>query len=310
MQILIISLDHSCNNHCRFCSQADLAPPSAPPDIRARLEKARGEGANVVHFVGGEPTLHDALPSWIAAAKHLGFERIGLQTNGRRLAYPSYARTLAAEGLGPVDIALQGATGALHDYHTNAPGSFKQTISGLKRAHEASLEVAVTTVITRSNMRHLPDLGAAMGVLKVANWRMRMSLLVGRAREDGSRLVPRWSMVEPYVRRALDETAKNACTAVVSGLPLCIDPSLPRYDPASDEAPQGVYGHACEDCAARAACAGFDAGYLTLYGERDLRPMKEGRPEMRGGPDFSDPLKLPFVGGLGRTVADQPVPSD
>ena len=78
MRPFIISLDHSCNNHCRFCSQADLAPPSAPIDIRDRLETGRAAGHTVVHIVGGEPTLHEPLPSWLAAAKHMGYERIGM----------------------------------------------------------------------------------------------------------------------------------------------------------------------------------------------------------------------------------------
>ena len=299
MRPFIISLDHSCNNHCRFCSQADLAPPGEPADIRERLETGYASGHTTVHFTGGEPTLHDALPSWIAAAKHMGFTRIGLQTNGRRLAYPSYARTLAGEGLGPVDISLQGHTSALHDYHTNSPGSFKQTVTGIRRAHEAGLEVAVTSVLTRSNMRHLPDMAAAMGVLKVLHWRIRMSEHLGRATEDGSRLVPRWTMVEPYVRRAFEQTGAGGCKAVVSGLPLCIDSTLPRYDPPDDDAPARVYGQVCGECVLREQCAGFDAGYTTIYGESDLRPIKEGRPDNQGGLTF-DSSTLPFVGGLGR----------
>jgi len=99
MRPFIISFDHACNNRCRFCSQADLPSPASAPDFRERLEAARAAGHGAVDVIGGEPTLHESLPLWIAAAKRLGFERIGLQTNGRRLAYGGYARALAADGL-------------------------------------------------------------------------------------------------------------------------------------------------------------------------------------------------------------------
>src|SRR5882672_12136033 len=84
---IIISVDHRCNNHCNFCSQGDLPAGPPPSDITARLERACASGYRQVEFVGGEPTLHDELTDWIGAAQRLGFDRIGVQTNGRRLAY-------------------------------------------------------------------------------------------------------------------------------------------------------------------------------------------------------------------------------
>src|ERR1041384_347929 len=98
---IIVALDRRCNNHCRFCSQSDLAPERAVADVAARIEQGYAGGARRVDFVGGEPTLHDELPEWIALARRVGFERIGLQTNGRRLAYRSYTEVLATAGVEP-----------------------------------------------------------------------------------------------------------------------------------------------------------------------------------------------------------------
>jgi len=64
-----------------------------------------------------------------------GAKRIVLQTNGRRLAYRAYARELAAASRKLVlDVSLQARSEAMHEYHTQAPGSFKQQRRDPQRA--------------------------------------------------------------------------------------------------------------------------------------------------------------------------------
>jgi pyruvate-formate lyase-activating enzyme len=274
-------------------------PPLAPVgDIRERLRAAREAGHTEVHFVGGEPTLHEGLSAWISAARHAGFDRIGVQTNGRRLAYASYARGLLGDGATNVDISLQGHNSALHDYHTGVADSFKQTVSGIRRAGEAGLKVAVTTVVTRSNMRHLAEIAAALRVLSVDRWRLRYVRKVGRAREDGSRLLARWDMAVPFMLEAAERATANGCVVVSSGLPTCIAPALRHHD--EDEA-GNRFGTVCDGCSARETCAGVDPGYLELYGQAELLAFNENdRPAVPDGRQ-SEAHDLPFVGGLGRT---------
>src|SRR5262249_38978412 len=112
-----ITVGFACNNACVFCAQGDLA--RAPPPAAAADRIARGlaaiEPGETVAFLGGEPTLHDALPAWIREADARGAARIVVQTNGRRLAYRAFAEAL--RGASPLqklslDVSLQGSTAA------------------------------------------------------------------------------------------------------------------------------------------------------------------------------------------------------
>src|SRR5579871_5263323 len=93
-----------CNNRCVFCSQEGLqGAPSLPPE--------KGEELT---FVGGEPTLAQELPERIADARANGYARVGVQTNGRRLADAGYAARLAAAGLTDVQVTVLGPDAASH----------------------------------------------------------------------------------------------------------------------------------------------------------------------------------------------------
>src|SRR5262245_44910124 len=144
-----LRLTLACDNRCVFCAQTGLADGGADPsplDARLAALAATAEGLS---FTGGEPALDPALPEAVAAARRAGFRRVGIQTNGRRLAEPGFARDLAARGLTDVHLSLHGAEAAVHDYHTGQPGSFARLVAGIAAARAAGLVVACTTVLTR-----------------------------------------------------------------------------------------------------------------------------------------------------------------
>ena len=163
-------------------------------------EDAEFEGK--IAFLGGEPTLRDELPRWVRAAKAAAASWVLVQTNGRRLAYASYAGALAAAGVDAVEIALAGSTAAMHEYHTGVPGSFSQTLLGIRHARGLGLAVGVGVVVTRSNFRHLPEivrLAAAQGARSV---RLAPALPYGRAGRDWLRVVPEATMIAPFLAAA------------------------------------------------------------------------------------------------------------
>src|SRR5262245_8508013 len=139
----LVAFGYRCNNACIFCAQGALRDGEVAPVEAAAVERtlaSLGDGESVA-FVGGEPTLDDRLLPWVAAAVRRGASLIIVQTNGRRLAYPAYARALAeAASVEPprgalrLDVSLHGSTEAMHDYHTQVSGSFRQTLTGITNA--------------------------------------------------------------------------------------------------------------------------------------------------------------------------------
>lgn len=206
--MLVVALGSACNNACVFCAQGELRArePGPPADPIERLSAlAPGEA---VALVGGEPTLWDRLPEWIRAAHDRGAAPVLVQTNGRRLAYRGYAAALrAASPRVALDVSLHGSTAPMHDYHTSTPGSFGQTVKGLANARAAGIPFAVTTVVTRSNFRHLAEIVRLAGALGARAVELAIAAPLGSAARAADRVIAAPELVAPHVARAVAEAA-------------------------------------------------------------------------------------------------------
>lgn len=201
-----IALGLTCNNACIFCAQGDLsAQRPGRPEIR--LETI--EPDDVVAFVGGEPTIDEGLPTLVRGAHARGARRIIVQTNGRRFAYRAYARLMreASDKLG-LDVSLHGSTLAMHEYHTQTAGSFQQTVLGVRHARAEGIDVGVTTVVTRSNYRHLVDIVHVVRGLGAKAIQFVLAERYGRAAKAADRICAPLELVEPFLTRAVREAAR------------------------------------------------------------------------------------------------------
>ena len=265
-----IELLGDCNNACVFCAQAGLPARSLTGDaLTHALTAARAEGDELT-FIGGEPTLRDDLAEVITAARALGFRRVGIQTNARRLDDRTYVRVLTQAGLTDVHVSLHGVA-AVHDYHTGVPGSFGTAAVGIATATAAGLTVVATTVLTRSNCRVLSVLPGVLASRGVAAWNLSVPVVAGRARADFDRVVPRLAIALPFANHAL-RTARDLrppLVAWISGAPLCL---LGPYAGHALPTPPRAYGTACAPCPARAVCPGVDPAYLARFAGDELSP--------------------------------------
>jgi MoaA/NifB/PqqE/SkfB family radical SAM enzyme len=203
--VQLVFVGYRCNNACVFCAQGALrerTPEADAAEIAAAIEAiAPGEA---VAFVGGEPTLSEALPDWVRAARERRAGRVVVQTNGRRLAVAGYAESLAEAGVSSLDVSLVGSTEAMHDYHTNVPGSFRQTVAGLRRARAAGLPFSLNVVITRSNFRHLVEIVRVAQALGAKAVRFATAERLGSARLDAPRVIAPRELVKVELARALE----------------------------------------------------------------------------------------------------------
>lgn len=219
-----VALSFACNNACVFCAQGelrDLASTSEPGATVAEAARSLDAGETVA-LVGGEPTLDDRLPEWIRALDAAGAGRIVVQTNARRLAYRSYASALKATSPRlSLDVSIAGSTEAMHDYHTGTPGSFKQTVLGLRNARAERIRAAISCVVTRSNFRHLAEIVRLAHAVGATGLRFVVAQPIGRALRARDRVVPAPEMVAPYLGVAQAEAAKLglAVRASVKGDP-------------------------------------------------------------------------------------------
>jgi MoaA/NifB/PqqE/SkfB family radical SAM enzyme len=231
-QRLHVKVSRSCNNNCLFCL-----------DDRDRREDVTEAGvaellAAHVHlrevlFTCGEPSLHPQLPGFVAAARRAGYTSIGLVTNGRRLSYEAYCRSLIEAGLTEVTISIHGATARQHDALTRTRGSFEQTLGGLRNVHRLGqsrwIRLISSTVVTRRNAGTLADLLALLAAEGVDVMVINVVEPSGSALEHFDAVFTSYRELAASVAAALDGF-EHRRRVVVEGLPLCT--SLPLLDAA------------------------------------------------------------------------------
>ena len=218
-----LKVGYSCNNHCKFCVQGrkrEFLRDKTTEEIKEILREAR-RTCNSVVFTGGEPTIRRDVLDIVSYARRLGFERIQIQTNGRMLAYKKLCRELIEAGANEFNVALHGHIPQLHDFLTSSSGSFYQTVKAIKNLKELGQKVYANTVITKSNYIHLPEIAFLLVQLGVDQFQFAFVHPLGFAEENFASIVPRMTIVIPYVKKGLDIGKRWGIKGMTEGIPYC-----------------------------------------------------------------------------------------
>lgn len=298
-----IKIGFACNNRCRFCVQGNKRerhPPRSFRRINEALVQGRGNGATGLVITGGEPTLHRTCVPTVRAARALGYETVQIQTNGRRLAYSDFCELLIAAGVTEFSPALHGAEAKVHDSLTVAPGSFSQTVQGIRNLVGLGQRVITNTVVTTVNARQLPDLARLLVDLGVEQYQFAFVHIVGTAAENKDWLVPRKDEVMTHIRAGLEIGRRAGVRCFTEAVPLCLMPGFEdcvaeRIIPATQvfdaegtiddftahRREEGkTKGPVCTGCRYEEECEGPWREYPELFGWAELRRVVDGQGQL------------------------------
>jgi len=278
---------YRCNHTCRFCNQGALRDTSGDAStadlIAAMVAIPHREG---LVLAGGEVTLRADLLQLLAHARTLGFQRLGVQSNGSVLAAPPAAAALRAAGLTDVVLALHAPTADVHDWLTQRPGSYKRAVATARNTVAAGLTLRINTVLTRTGAPLLPDTVSLAGLLHARSLRAIVAHEVGSAVPNARMLLPRWELVVAPLRAAWERARNTHIELEAFGLPPCVAPDLrpllgDRLDVAQPERATALPGQAvaapvwpapCAHCTLRPICPGLHPAYVARWGTDELRP--------------------------------------
>ncbi|HBL18502.1 MAG: hypothetical protein A2X36_10705 [Elusimicrobia bacterium GWA2_69_24] len=301
MKRVDLKIAFSCNNRCAFCVQGDKRSrfgPKSMAEISRLLKDGRKRGADSLVFTGGEPTIQPDFLESVRVARGLGYTTIQVQTNGRKFCYPDFCRELAEAGVTEFGPSLHGSRPEIHDFLTGAPGSFLQTVSGIRNLKKQGLKVITNSVITRANYRDLPELAALFVSLGVDQFQFAFVHILGQAAENRGWLIPRKVLIEPWVKRGLDIGLAAGRVVMTEAIPFCrlrgyesciaerIIPETVVYDAeATIESYTRVRqqegktkGPRCPECAYESVCEGPWKEYPGLFGWSEFVPIRGPRP--------------------------------
>jgi sulfatase maturation enzyme AslB (radical SAM superfamily) len=204
-----------------------------------------------------------------------------LQTNAVRLDDAALVASLEDAGLDEAFVSLHGATAAVSDAVTEAPGTFARTVAGIDRLHASRVRVVLNYVVCEKNRHELVD-----HVQAVASRWPRATLnisFVGPSTDLVPRdraLVPRYTDAVPSIAAAVKEARRLGVPLIgfesMCGLPLCLVPGGVR-ELALTEIPPGfdkgefVKTEECSACSLERRCWGLRRGYAEIHGTSELR---------------------------------------
>ncbi len=226
---LILNITYKCANRCVFCATGDRINAALSWDkIDGILRQHRDQGTDQLDIDGGEPTLHPRLIDSIHLARELGYRSINVTSNGRMLRDRAFAQSLLESGVTHLLISLHGATAAVHDEATGAPGSFEQTVAGIDTVmalRPDGVATGLNVTITTGNVDHLmplTELAVAKGFYKI---NFQFITPFGRAYED---VVPPLDEAARAVMEVIDRYAGQIEIAVINAQ-FCALPGYEKY---------------------------------------------------------------------------------
>lgn len=184
---LIINLTYRCNNKCGMCAVGGRPKTDMPLETcQSLLRDYRARGVEMLDLDGGEPTLHPDFMNIIEYARSLGYSRINVTTNGRKLASRDFSSRLLLGGITELHISIYGPDAETHERVTGIKGSFGETSQGIRNAVRLRPErvaFGANTVVTNSNYKTLPALAEWLAGIGVTALDVQFPTPFGSAQE-------------------------------------------------------------------------------------------------------------------------------
>jgi len=304
-------ITNKCSNNCIFCSEikrfdnTELAFESIKNILLAEKQK----GARLVHFMGGEPTLHNHFIDILRLSKALNY-RTHLISNGIRFADPLFCKT-AFLYLDELGFSIQGHNKKIHDLHTHNNGSFRQLGKAFKNAREYYQgRFLVNVTITRYNAKFLTHIFKLVSQYKPSSVRFLNLVPHGNALGNYRKLSIPFSELKGSIRKLISISGKSGIELRFGGIPLCVlgkENYLYSYEAYEPEMRTGntfkkkkemclwnkeistekrhsnparqiidmgrIKIYTCKKCVLLAVCGGVFEKYLEIYGTKEIIPQ-------------------------------------
>lgn len=181
-----ITVTTMCNNDCLFCPKDDylsLISRNTLKDIYQSIITTRNFSENIA-LSGGEITIFKKICDIIKFCKKLGFKRISVITNGRKLNDLNFAVDLIACGVNDFAVSIYSFNDFIHDKITRVSGSCVETKQGISNLillkKKFDINVRVNLVLNFWNIADTLDTLKRLYSLGIKNYILAEQIQIGQ----------------------------------------------------------------------------------------------------------------------------------
>jgi len=261
-----------CNNKCLHCSIREK--DSSKTDLSSILSSLEEKIEENVALYGGDPTLRKDLPEIIRAAKHDGYRRVKLLTNGRAFSDMQFVDQIMHAGCNLFEITLWGSNPSMHDHLTQTSGSFWETIRGLENLAGLADDRFVCIRIPVCKENHSDLENCVTTALSFNINRIILSFQDDRLS---------FQQVLPHINNAINISIFNRIWIQTEGIPFCIMQGLEQHIGEILAGLNTIYSktfqhhNCCIQCIYKEVCPGIEVRYSEQFGDKEFFPVIENK---------------------------------
>jgi len=246
-----------------------------------------------IQLSGGEPTLRNDFLYLIEylSVKGPKITKV-LLSNGRRFSNMDFTAKVAAFPPVCVLVPIHSCEPGIHDMITRRPGSFNETVLGIRNMLEYKMIVIPKIIVNKLNYKLVPEFVefVAQTFPECRAVGIDTMDLLGSAGANKEVLKVRHTESAPYIQRAIDVSLKYGLHVSVIYMPFCLleekyrkfispDQSIVMYKDPRDERVEGNLTKergtvdACCGCKYLGKCPGTWYSYFKEFGYDELRPI-------------------------------------
>lgn len=254
-------------------------------EIESKLISLNEKGVNHIIFSGAEPAEHPCILKIINRAKKLKFADIEMQTDAMLCSSKNFVKNLKSAGLTSAFISLGSS-----DFEASNKDNFVEKLTGMINLSQEKIMVNPNIVVDKKNYKDLIKHIKFILQNHIFFNYISFSIVMPGDRAIDSKIVPKYSLIQPYLLRVYEYCRKNGINFInpFCGIPVCFaadfrDFSIEyqtlkfsRENIGSNikrDSRQKIKCRQCAQCAYNDYCLGIWENYIKLYGSKEIKPV-------------------------------------
>ena len=280
-----LTVGQKCNSACIMCT---TIRPADNKNVK-QYTPDFNEICNIIHnspkdekyfsITGGEPTLRKDLFQIIKSIResHPNTE-IKLLTNGRKFSIKKYTQEISDLDVNYYIIPLHAHSPELHDFITRSPGSFDQTIRGIKNLLKFGKNVEIRVVVHGINYPFLSEI-SQMIVKEFPNISRIVFLYfdaIGSGSLNKKRLFVKMTKLIPYLEKSVEILIDNEIETHIYHIPNCVidEKYWKLISGKTVEDRRIMFKDECKNCKLKDNCPGIWKTYANWMGVNEFKVIK------------------------------------